>query len=223
MNTSRVAAWLSCAAALALTASLNAQGSQQKAQPQPAPAKPQPQTTATATTRPAVTGPVVDVGSDFVIGPEDVIGVLFWKEPDLTGDHTVRPDGKIAVPLLGEIMAAGQRPDTLGASLQTAAAKILTDANVTVVVRQINSRKVFVTGEVRTPGAFPIIGPRTVLQAIALAGGLNEYANKEEINVVRTDGKGQTRTFRFNYKEVSQGRKLEQNILLQPGDTVIVR
>jgi polysaccharide biosynthesis/export protein len=236
MNTSRVAAWSSVAAAFALTASLHAQGSAQKTQPQPVPqqkTQPQPapqqrtpapaQPLPTSTARPAVTGPVVDVGGDYIIGPEDVIGVLFFKEPDMTGDHTVRPDGKISLPLVGEVMASGVRPDVLAGSLQKAAGKFLTDPTVTVVVRQINSRKIFVTGEVRTPGAFPLIGPRTVLQAIALAGGLNEYAKRDDINIVRTDARGQTRTFKFNYKEVSEGRRLEQNIQLQPGDTVIVR
>jgi polysaccharide biosynthesis/export protein len=220
MNGSRVAAWVSFAVTVALATSLDAQSSQQKSQPQPPPAQPQAQPA--STTRPPVTGPVAEVGSDFVIGPEDVIGVLFWREPDMTGDHTVRPDGKIAVPLLGEVMAAGLRPDILGVALQKAASKFLSDANVTVVVRQVNSRKVFVTGEVRQPGAFPLVGPRTVLQAIALAGGLNEYAKREDIQIIRTDARG-TRTFKFNYKEVSEGRKLEQNIQLLPGDSVVVR
>jgi polysaccharide export outer membrane protein len=199
--------WLSLWVVLALTAVASAQ----------APATPPPANTA----RPAIPGPVVDVGNDYVIGPEDVIGILFWREPDMTGDVTVRPDGKIAVPLLGELNAAGLRPDALGVTLKSAAGKFLSDANVTVVVRQVNSRKAFITGEVRTPGAYSLAGPRTVLQVIAMAGGLNEYAKRDKITIVRTQG-GQTRTFKFNYKEFSEGRKLEQNILLVPGDTVIV-
>jgi polysaccharide export outer membrane protein len=95
------------------------------------------------------------------------------------------------------------------------------DPSVTIVVRQINSRKVFITGEVKTPGAFPLTGPRTVMQVIALAGGLNEWADAKNITVARTEN-GRQVSFKFNYKDVAQGKKLEQNILLKPGDTVIV-
>jgi len=168
---------------------------------------------------PAAAAAVVPVPNDFVIGPEDVLGVLFWREADISGDVTVRPDGIITVPLLGEIKAAGVRPDALRAQIQEAASKYLTDANVAVVVRQINSRKVFITGMVSTPGAYPLTGPRTVMQLIALAGGLAEYADAENITIMR---QGQQKSFKFNYKDVAKGKKLEQNIALQPGDTVVV-
>jgi polysaccharide biosynthesis/export protein len=170
-------------------------------------------------TPPAAAAAVVAVPNDFVIGPEDVLGVLFWREADISGDVTVRPDGIITVPLLGEIQAAGVRPDVLRAQIQEAASKYLTDANVAIVVRQINSRKVFITGMVSTPGAYPLTGPRTVMQLIALAGGLVEYADSENITIMR---QGQQKSFKFNYKDVSKGKKLEQNIALQPGDTVVV-
>ena len=169
----------------------------------------------------AAAGAVVPVPNDFVLGAEDVIGVLFWREPDISGDVTVRPDGIITVPLLGEIKAAGMRPDTLREQIQTAASKFLTDANVAIVVRQINSRKVFITGMVGTPGAYPLTGPRTVMQLIALAGGLAEYADAENITIMRQDQQ-KTQSFKFNYKDVSKGKKLEQNIALLPGDTVVV-
>src|SRR5262245_57795228 len=113
------------------------------------------------------------IPDDYVIGPEDVIGVNFWREQEMSGDVTVRPDGKITLPLIGEISAIGLKPDALKADVQKAAAKYLSDANVTIVVRQINSRKVFITGQVNQPGAFPLSSPRTVLQLIAMAGGLN--------------------------------------------------
>lgn len=162
------------------------------------------------------------VPSDYVIGAEDVIGVLFWREAEMSGDITVRPDGKITLPLIGDLMAAGTTPAALKDQIQKAAQKYLTDANVTVVVKQQNSRKVYVTGEVAMKGAYPLSGPRTVMQILAVAGGLTEYAHGEDIVIMRPNGNGTTRALKFNYKEVSRGRKLEQNILLQPGDTVVV-
>lgn len=175
----------------------------------------------TASAAPAAPPPVVLPPSDYVIGPEDVLGVMFWREQDMSGDVTVRPDGIITLPLLGEVRAAGLRPDTLRQQIQDAAAKYLTDANVAIVVRQINSRKIFITGQVSSPGAYPLTGPRTVMQLIALAGGLVEYADAENITIMRQEA-GKTRSFKFNYKDVSKGKNLEQNISLLPGDTVVV-
>jgi polysaccharide export outer membrane protein len=163
----------------------------------------------------------VTVPPDFVIGPEDVLGVMFWREPDISGDVAVRPDGVITLPLLGDIKAAGLRPEQLREQIEAAADKYLTDANVTVLVRQINSRKVFITGEVTTPGPYPLTGPRTVMQLIALAGGVTEYADTENVSILRQE-QGRTRALKFNYKDVAKGKKLEQNIQLQPGDTVVV-
>jgi polysaccharide export outer membrane protein len=163
----------------------------------------------------------VPVSEDYVIGPEDVLSVTFWREQEMSGEVTVRPDGMITLPLLGDVKAAGLRPEELREYVQKAASRYLADANVTVAVRQINSRKVFITGQVGQPGAYPLPGPRTVMQVIALAGGLNEYADAKNISIMRNQG-GQVRTFKFNYREVSKGRRLEQNIQLQPGDTVVV-
>jgi polysaccharide export outer membrane protein len=179
------------------------------------------QARSSGTTAPAAAAVVVPVSNDYLIGPEDVLGILFWREQDMSGDVTVRPDGIITVPLVGEVKAAGMRPDALRAHIQEAASKFLTDANVAIVVRQINSRKIFITGMVQTPGAYPLTGPRTVMQLISLAGGLLEYAESENITIMRQDQQ-QTRSFKFNYKDVSKGKKLEQNIALQPGDTVVV-
>jgi polysaccharide export outer membrane protein len=169
----------------------------------------------------ATNGAAATVPPDYVIGPEDVLGVLFWREQEMSGDVSVRPDGIITLPLIGDIKAAGLTPDALRTNVESLAAKFLTDPNVSIVVRQLNSRKVFITGQVTTPGAHALTGPRTVMQLIALAGGLTEYADGENITVMRDEG-GKTRAFKFNYKDVSKGKKLEQNIQLRPGDTVVV-
>ena len=163
----------------------------------------------------------VEVPAEYVIGPEDILGINFWRDADMTGDVTVRPDGRITLPLIGDINAAGLTPSGLKEAIQKSAARLLEDPTVTVIVRQINSRKVFITGEVTTPGSYPLTGPRTVMQLIALAGGLTEYADKKNISIMRVEG-ANTRSFKLNYDEVSKGKKLEQNILLRPGDTVVV-
>jgi len=192
--------------ALVLIAAVSSPAAQAPA-PSPAPAPAQ----APASAAPA----------DFVIGPEDVLGVIFWREADISGDVTVRPDGRITLPVIGEMQAAGLRADQLQEQILQAAAKYLTDPNVAVVVRTINSRKIFVTGRVTTPGTHLLKGPLNVMQAIALAGGLTEYADAKNISILRTTG-AQVQRFRFNYKDVVKGKSLEQNIALLPGDTVVV-
>ena len=175
---------------------------------------------APAGTRP-VTGAAPVGLTEFVIGPEDVLTIVFWRDKDMSGDVTVRPDGVITLPLLGEIRAAGLSPSALTAEIQGSAGRYLTDPNVTVVVRQINSRKVYITGEVTKGGAFPLTGSLTVMQLIALAGGVLEYAKVNEITVLREE-EGRTRAHRFSYEDVSRGQKLEQNFELRPGDTIVV-
>ncbi len=160
--------------------------------------------------------------TDYVIGPEDVLAVLFWREKDLSVEQVVvRPDGMITLPLLNDVQAAGLTPEQLRDALTKAASRFVEDPNATVVVRQINSRKVFVTGQVGRPGAYPLLGPTTVLQALAQAGGLLEYAKANDILVMRQVN-GRTQTFKFRYKDVIRGKHLEQNIELKPGDTVVV-
>lgn len=163
----------------------------------------------------------VPVAADFVIGAEDVLGIVFWREPDFSGDVAVRPDGRITLPLIGDVVAAGVTPTALRDQIQSAAVKYLTEPNVTVIVRQINSRKVFITGAVSRPGEYPLTGPRTVMQLISLAGGVTQFANTENISILRQE-QGRTRAFNFNYKDVAQGRNVQQNIQLQPGDTIVV-
>ncbi len=186
--------------------------------PQQAPTQPQ---QAPPAAKPTIPGPTVAVEEGFTIGPEDVLGVVVWREADVSGDVTVRPDGMITLPLIRDVKAAGLTPQQLADRVQTALREFITDASVTVVVRQMNSRKVFITGEVAKPGAYPLVSARTVMQLIAVAGGLNEFAEGKSISVMRTEG-GQTKTFPFDYKNVANGKKPGQNIVLKPGDTVVV-
>jgi polysaccharide biosynthesis/export protein len=166
--------------------------------------------------------PAMDVPPEYVIGPQDVLGINFWRDADMTGDVTVRPDGRITLPLIGDLLAAGMTPEALGAAIHAAASKLISDPTVTVVVRQINSRKVFITGQVATPGAHVLTGPLTVMQLISLAGGLTEFAKKKDITVMRTDPTGKQIVLPFNYGDVARGRNLAQNVVLKPGDTVVV-
>jgi polysaccharide export outer membrane protein len=147
---------------------------------------------------------------------------VVWREKELSADVIVRPDGKISLPLLNDVQAAGYTPEQLAEIVEKEAVKYVTDSDATVIVKQINSRKVFVIGEVGKPGAFPLTSEMNVLQLIASVGGLNEYADKGNVMILRIEN-GRERRFRFNYKEVIEGKKLQQNILLQPGDTVLVR
>jgi len=158
---------------------------------------------------------------DYVIGPDDVLAVVFWRDKDMSSEVAVRPDGKISLPLLNDVQAAGLTPPQLRARLTELSQEYLDDPNVTIVVRQINSRKVFITGQVNKAGTFPLSGPTTVLQLIAMAGGIAEYANGKKIVVMRTEN-GRQVSFPFNYADVVARRKLAQTIGLRPGDTVIV-
>ena len=192
--------------------------------PKPDPQKPPPAPVGTNGTAvpavPAVPGAIA-TPPGYVIGPDDVLGIVFWREKDLSADVVVRPDGKISLPLLDEIDVVGLTPAELREKVMAEANKLVEDANATVVVKQINSRRVFITGSVTKPGAYPLTGPMTVAQLIALAGGLVEFADGDKIQIMRAEKAGQV-AFRFNYKQFSQGKNLEQNIALKPGDTVIV-
>jgi len=163
----------------------------------------------------------VPTPADYVIGPDDVLTVVFWRDKDMSSDVAVRPDGKISLPLLNDVQAAGLTPDQLRVQLTDVAAKFFEQPIITIVVKEIHSRKVFVTGNLGKPGVYQLSAPTTVLQLLATAGGLLEYAKSKDIRIMRTEN-GKSLSFKFNYKEVSQGKKLQQNILLKPGDTVIV-
>ena len=163
----------------------------------------------------------VSLPSGYVIGAEDVLSIVFWQDKDMSADVVVRPDGKISLPLLNDMQAAGFTPDELRANIIKTAAKFVQEPNTTVVVKEIHSRKVYITGMVVKGGTFPLSGAMTVMQAIALAGGLQEYADSKNIVIIRKE-KGQERYFKFNYKDVLKQKNVEQNILLKPGDTVVV-
>jgi polysaccharide export outer membrane protein len=173
-----------------------------------------PQTAAVATT-----GVVPPPG--YVIGPEDVLSIVFWREKNLSSEVVVRPDGRISLPLLNDVQAAGLTADELREKVMTEANNFVEDATATVVVKQINSRKVYITGNVNKPGLYPLTGPMNVLQLIAVAGGLLEFANGEKIRVMRIEN-GNPIAQPFNYKSVAEGKNLRQNIELRPGDTVVV-
>ena len=158
---------------------------------------------------------------DYVIGPEDMLNISVWKEPDVSGAVPVRPDGKISMPLLGDMQAAGSTPMQLTQRLTDGLKKYMDDPRVTVIVTAINSRRVFILGQVGRPGAFPLLPHMTVLQAISSAGGLTPYAGQSKIYVLRNDNGKQTK-LPFNYKEVLRGQKPEQDIELKAGDTIVV-
>jgi polysaccharide export outer membrane protein len=201
---------LAFAVAAGCSASLGAQ------QPQ-APARP----SGTAGADAAPVAGAVQVPADYVIGPEDVLGVVYWRDKDMSGDVAVRPDGKISLPLLNDVQAAGMTPAQLRDKLVEVSKQYFEDPSITVVVKQMNSRKVFITGEVSKPGPYPLAGPTTVLQLISIAGGLRDYADSKKILIVRNENGKQT-SFLFNYKDVVSRKNLRQNIELKPGDTVIV-
>ena len=161
------------------------------------------------------------VDSTYVIGPEDVLDVMVWKEPDISRSVPVRPDGKISLPLLNDVQAAGLQPMQLQAVITEGLRKFISGPQVTVIVMQINSRRVYVVGEVARPGAFPMLPNMTVLQALSTAGGFSQFAKLSAIYVLRTEN-GHQVTLPFNYKEVVRGGRPEQNITLKPGDTVVV-
>ena len=203
------------AAVLVALASLTAQAGPADPQKIGAPAAGQP--------RAAGLGPVAGIvpPPEYVIGPNDSLSVLFWRDKDMSTDVMVRPDGNITLPLLNDIHAAGLTPDQLRERILVEARRYIEDPSPTVVVKEINSRKVFITGQVEKPGTYPISGPTTVLQLIAIAGGLREFADGKNILVMRTEN-GRQVAYSFDYRELLKRKNLRQNIDLKPGDTVVV-
>jgi polysaccharide biosynthesis/export protein len=204
----------------AFTPALHAQGAAKPAQPAPAPSTPQSGKPA-PTTPPIVIPAGAPLPADYVIGPEDVLTIVFWREKDLSSEVIVRPDGRISLPVLQDVSAAGLTPEQLRDSLTKTAERFVEDPNVTVVVKEINSRRVFITGQVAKPGPYNLTSPMTIVQLIALAGGLLEYADGKNIVIMRTENASPV-SYRFNYKEVIERKNLKQNIPLKPGDTVMV-
>ena len=158
---------------------------------------------------------------DYVIGPRDVLTIAYWREKEMSADYLVRPDGKISLPLLGDVEAAGLTPHQLRDRLTQASIKYFVDPMVVVGVKAINSRTVFIVGGVVKPGVYDLLSPMDVLSLIAVAGGLREFADGRNIVIIRNE-EGIQRVFRFNYREVLTGENLGQNIFLKPGDRVMV-
>lgn len=158
------------------------------------------------------------VAASYTIGFTDVLQITVWKEPDLTREVTVRLDGMITLPLVGDVRAAGQTPNQVAESLAKGLQRFIDTPHVTVAVSQANSARFYVVGQVSNSGGFPLSGRTTVLQGLALAGGFKEFAKPEGIVVVRQDQS----VVAVNYKRIADGKEASQNILLAPGDTIVV-
>src|ERR1700723_1766609 len=167
------------------------------------------------TKKPATTDP------NYVIGAQDVLDVSVWKEPEVSRVVPVRPDGKISLPLLNDVQAASLTPGALAQQITESLKKYVTNPQVTVIVTTINSQRVYLLGEVSWPGAFPMIPGMTVLQAISSGGGFTQFARTKSIYVLRNENGKQVK-YPFNYKEVINGKKPEQDIALKAGDTIVV-
>lgn len=158
---------------------------------------------------------------NFIIGPEDVLAISVWREPDLTTRAIVRPDGKIGIPLLGDVLASGLTAKELQDRISEGLAKFLKDPLVSVVVVEIHSQMVHILGAVGRPGSYALGGPLTIVELLSRAGGLAEFSKSDEIVIVRSE-RGRTRRFIFNYKLFVEGKNLQQNIPLQNGDVVLI-
>src|SRR5512146_2753083 len=161
-------------------------------------------------------------GSDYVIGAAVVLAVNVWKESEISREAPVRPDGKISLPLIGDVQASGLTPQQLQQSIRDRLASYLVNPTVTVMVREARSHRFNVVGEVQHPGSYVLGQPLTVLDALAMAGGFRDFAKTGGIYVLRVHANGSHERMGFNYKQVISGRNLAQNIRLQPGDTVVV-
>lgn len=157
----------------------------------------------------------------FGLGVGDVLTISVWKNPDLSVTVPIGPDGKIALPLVGEIEVLGQSPETVRIELTEEYKRFVTAPTVSVVVKEINSRRVFVVGEVKLSGAYDLLQPTTLMQVLAMAGGLTEYAKKDQIVVLRQVGPEQQR-FVLSIKDITTGKSTKDNIYLEPGDTIVV-
>lgn len=158
---------------------------------------------------------------NYIIGGQDVLDISVWKEPDLTRSVPVRPDGKISLPLLNDVQAAGLTPTQLANQITESLKKFITNPQVTVIVSAINSQRVYILGEVNRAGAYPLLPQMTVLQALSSAGGFTQFANPKKIYVMRAENGKQTK-YPFNYNEVIKGKDADQNIILKPGDTIVI-
>src|ERR1022692_2695554 len=158
----------------------------------------------------------------FVIGNDDVLAINVWKEPDVSRSIPVRSDGRISLPLVGEVQAAGRTPLKLEQEIAGKLQSFISQPEVTVMVQQINSQKFNILGQVAHPGTFVIANSPTVLDAIALAGGFRDFAKQKSVYILRQNADGTESRIPFNYKDVVKGKNTEQNVKLQPRDTIVV-
>jgi polysaccharide biosynthesis/export protein len=158
---------------------------------------------------------------NYVIGPEDVLNIDVWKEAEISRSVPVRPDGKISIPLLKDVQAAGLTPIQLSQSITEKLKKFIAEPQVTVIVTAINSQRIYVIGEIARSGAYPMLPGMTMLQAISIAGGIGQFANGKKIYLLRSEN-GKEIKYPFNYKEVISGVRPEQNLVLKAGDTIVV-
>ena len=155
----------------------------------------------------------------YILGAEDMIAVLVWRNADFSGPHLIRPDGKITVNMLGDVEAAGITPEELAATIRERLKKYIVEPDVTVSVTDVRSKRYFIQGEVNKPGEYKLMVPTQILEALVNAGGFRDFANQKDIRVMRARG-GQR--LKFNYKDVIKGKHLEQNVYLEQGDIIIV-
>jgi polysaccharide export outer membrane protein len=165
--------------------------------------------------------PVAAAPDTYIIGAQDVVQVTVWKEPELSGPIPVRPDGKISLALLNDVDAAGLTPTQLAESIASKLKKYMEEPRVSVIVTQINSRRVYVLGQVMHPGAMPLTPDMTVLQAISTAGGLSQFTDGKKAYVLRSEN-GVQRRIPVNYKLLVKGEQMDANVLLKSGDTIVV-
>ena len=158
----------------------------------------------------------------FQIGADDVLAINVWKEPEISRNVPVRSDGKVSLPLVGEVQASGETPKQLEAEISRKLASYISEPEVTVIVQQIKSQRFNILGQVARPGTYPLSNPTTVLDAIALAGGFRDFAKKKSIYVLRQTAEGSSTRLPFNYSDVIKGKNSQQNVKLEPRDTVYV-
>jgi polysaccharide biosynthesis/export protein len=181
-----------------------------------------PATAAPAASQPPGTNGNAAAKTDYLIGEDDVLEINVWNEPDMKQSLPVRSDGKITLPLIGEVQAAGETPLQLQQAIATKLTAYIQHPDVTVIVAQMNSRKFNILGRVAKPGSYPLTATTTVLDAIAVAGGFQDFAKQKDIYVLRKNSAGTEIRIPFNYKSVIKGNHSEENIALQPHDTVVV-
>jgi polysaccharide export outer membrane protein len=158
---------------------------------------------------------------NYVIGGQDVLDISVWKEAELTRTVPVRPDGKISLPLLNDVQAAGLTPTQLAEQITESLKKYVTDPQVTVIVSAINSQRIYILGEVTRAGAYPLLPDMTLLQGLSSAGGFTQFANLKKIYMFRTENGKQVK-YPFNYKDVINGKATDENVVLKAGDTIVV-